>query len=202
MSEFRIGYVSSIDYENGLCEVHYPDRDDTVTEKVPFISNREYRMPEVEDIVAVLHPGDSPEDAVVLGTIWNEKIKPAEGKKGVYRKEYSNKDGQAYRKFDADAKELTDAVKGKKILEAESLEVKVGGATVTVSKSGAVTINSPAGITIKATGTMELSASTITASAGTVNINGGGGDVVVSGKSLVNHTHTSAAPGSPTSPPN
>ncbi len=51
MSEFRIGYVSSIDYENGLCEVHYPDRDDTVTEKVPFISNREYRMPEVEDLV-------------------------------------------------------------------------------------------------------------------------------------------------------
>lgn len=202
MSEFRIGYVSSIDYENGLCEVHYPDRDDTVTEKVPFISNREYRMPEVEDIVAVLHPGDSPEDAVVLGTIWNEKIKPAEGKKGIYRKEYSNKDGQAYRKFDADAKELTDKVRGKKILEAESLEIKVGGATVTVSKSGAVTINSPAGITIKATGTMELSASTITASAGTVNINGGGGDVVVSGKSLVNHTHTSAAPGSPTSPPN
>ena len=126
MSEFRIGYVSSIDYENGLCEVHYPDRDDTVTEKVPFISNREYRMPEVEDLVAVLHPGDSPEDAVVLGTIWNVKIKPAEGKKGIYRKEYSNKNGEAYRKFDADAKELTDKVKGKKILEAENLGNKSG----------------------------------------------------------------------------
>lgn len=200
MSEFRIGYVSSIDYENGLCEIHYPDRDDTVTEKVPFISNREYRMPEVEDLVAVLHPGDSPEDAVVLGTIWNEKIKPAEGKKGTYRKEYSNKNGQAYRKFDADAKELTDKVKGKKILEAESLEVKVGGATVTVDKSGAVTINSPAGITIKAAGTMELSASTITASAGTVNITGGGGDVVVSGKSLVNHTHKDSLSGGTTPP--
>lgn len=200
MSEFRIGYVSSIDYENGLCEVHYPDRDDTVTEKVPFISNREYRMPEVEDLVAVLHPGDSPEDAVVLGTIWNEKNKPTEGKKGTYRKEYSNKNGQAYRKFDADAKELTDKVKGKKILEAESLEIKVGGATVTVSKSGAVTINSPADITIKAAGTMELSASTITASAGTVNITGGGGDVVVSGKSLVNHTHKDSLSGDTTTP--
>lgn len=200
MSEFRIGYVSSIDYENGLCEVHYPDRDDTVTEKVPFISNREYRMPEVEDLVAVLHPGDSPEDAVVLGTIWNEKNKPTEGKKGTYRKEYSNRNGQAYRKFDADAKELTDKVKGKKILEAESLEIKVGGATVTVSKSGAVTINSPAGITIKAAGTMELSASTITASAGTVNITGGGGDVVVSGKSLVNHTHKDSLSGDTTTP--
>lgn len=200
MSEFRIGYVSSIDYENGLCEVHYPDRDDTVTEKVPFISNREYRMPEVEDLVAVLHPGDSPEDAVVLGTIWNEKNKPTEGKKGTYRKEYSNKNGQAYRKFDAGTKELTDKVKGKKILEAESLEIKVGGATVTVDKSGAVTINSPAGITIKAAGTMELSASTITASAGTVNITGGGGDVMVSGKSLVGHTHTGNL-GNQTSPP-
>ena len=200
MSEFRIGYVSSIDYENGLCEVHYPDRDDTVTEKVPFISNREYRMPEVEDIVAVLHPGDSPEDAVVLGTIWNEKIKPAEGKKGTYRKEYSNKDGQAYRKFDADANELTDKVKGKKILEAESLEIKVGSATVTVGKSGAVTISSPAGIAIEAAGTLELSASTITASAGVVNITGGGGDVVVSGKSLVNHTHNDSLDGGTTPP--
>lgn len=200
MSEFRIGYVSSIDYENGLCEVHYPDRDDTVTEKVPFISNREYSMPEVEDLVAVLHPGDSPEDAVVLGTIWNEKNKPAEGKKGTYRKEYSNKNGQAYRKFDADAKELTDHVDGKHILEAKSLEIKVGGATVTISESGAVTVNSPAGITIKAAGTMELSASTITASAGTVNITGGGGDVVVSGKSLVNHTHKDSLSGDTTPP--
>ena len=25
MSEVRVGYVSSIDYENGLCEIHYPD---------------------------------------------------------------------------------------------------------------------------------------------------------------------------------
>lgn len=89
-SEVRLGNVSSIDYENGLCEVTYPDRDDTVTEMVPMLSNREYRMPEVDDLVVVLHPGDSPEDAVILGTIWNEKIKPAEGKEKVFRKEYCN----------------------------------------------------------------------------------------------------------------
>ena len=63
-----------------------------------------------------------------------------------------------------------------------------------------MTVNSPAGITIKAAGTLELSASTITASAGTVNITGGGGDVVVSGKSLVGHTHTGNL-GNQTSPP-
>lgn len=199
-SEVRLGNVSSIDYENGLCEVTYPDRDDTVTEMVPMLSNREYRMPEVDDLVVVLHPGDSPEDAVILGTIWNEKIKPAEGKEKVFRKEYSNEDGKAYRKFDTNAKELLDFVDGKKILKAKSLEIKIGSATVTISESGSVKVGSPAGIEIKASGELKLSATTLTASAATVNITGGGGDVTVSGKSLVKHTHTGNL-GKPTTPP-
>lgn len=199
-SEVRLGNVSSIDYENGLCEVTYPDRDDTVTEMVPMLSNREYRMPEVDDLVVVLHPGDSPEDAVILGTIWNEKIKPVEGKEKVFRKEYSNEDGKAYRKFDANAKELLDFADGKKILEAKSLEIKIGSATVTISESGSVKVDSPAGIEIKASGELKLSATTLTASAATVNITGGGGDVTVSGKSLVKHTHTGNL-GKPTTPP-
>lgn len=199
-SEVRLGNVSSIDYENGLCEVTYPDRDDTVTEMVPVLSNREYRMPEVDDLVVVLHPGDSPEDAVILGTIWNEKIKPAEGKEKVFRKEYCNEDGKAYRKFDANAKELLDFVDGKKILKAKSLEVKVGGTTVTISESGSVKVDSPAGIEIKASGELKLSATTLTASAATVNITGGGGDVTVSGKSLVKHTHNGNL-GKPTTSP-
>lgn len=199
-SEVRLGNVSSIDYENGLCEVTYPDRDDTVTEMVPMLSNREYRMPEVDDLVVVLHPGDSPEDAVILGTIWNEKIKPAEGKEKVFRKEYSNEDGKAYRKFDADAKELLDFVDGKKILKAKSLEIKIGSTTVTISESGSVKVDSQAGIEIKASGELKLSATTLTASAATVNITGGGGDVTVAGKSLVNHTHTGNL-GKPTTPP-
>lgn len=199
-SEVRLGNVSSIDYENGLCEVTYPDRDDTVTEMVPMLSNREYRMPEVDDLVVVLHPGDSPEDAVILGTIWNEKIKPAEGKEKVFRKEYCNEDGKAYRKFEANAKELLDFVDGKKILKAKSLEIKIGSATVTISESGSVKVDSPAGIEVKASGELKLSATTLTASAATVNITGGGGDVTVSGKSLVKHTHTGNL-GKPTTPP-
>lgn len=199
-SEVRLGNISSIDYENGLCEVTYPDRDDTVTEMVPVLSNREYRMPEVDDLVVVLHPGDSPEDAVILGTIWNEKIKPVEGKEKVFRKEYCNEDGKAYRKFDANAKELLDFVDGKKILKAKSLEIKIGSATATISESGSVKVDSPAGIEIKASGELKLSATTLTASAATVNITGGGGDVTVSGKSLVNHTHNGNL-GKPTTPP-
>jgi phage baseplate assembly protein V len=199
-SEVRLGNVSSIDYENGLCEVTYPDRDDTVTEMVPCLSRREYMMPEVDDIVVVLHPGDSPEDAVVLGTIWNEKIKPAEGKEKIFRKEYCNEDGKAYRKFDANAKELLDFVDGKKILKAKSLEVKIGSATVTISEGGNVKITSPASITVQAASELKLAATTLTASAATVNITGAGGDVVVSGKSLVTHTHNGNL-GKPTTPP-
>lgn len=199
-SEVRLGNVSSIDYENGLCEVTYPDRDDTVTEMVPMLSNREYRMPEVDDLVVVLHPGDSPEDAVILGTIWNEKIKPAEGKEKVFRKEYCNEDGKAYRKFDANAKELLDFVDGKKILKAKSLEIKIGSATVTISEGGDVKITSPASITVQAASELKLTATTLTASAATVNITGAGGDVVVSGKSLVTHTHNGNL-GKPTTPP-
>lgn len=199
-SEVRLGNVSSIDYENGLCEVTYPDRDDTVTEMVPCLSRREYMMPEVGDIVVVLHPGDSPEDAVVLGTIWNEKIKPAEGKEKIFRKEYCNEDGKAYRKFDANAKELLDFVDGKKILKAKSLEVKIGSATVTISEGGNVKITSPASITVQAASELKLAATTLTASAATVNITGAGGDVVVSGKSLVTHTHNGNL-GKPTTPP-
>lgn len=199
-SEVRLGNVSSIDYENGLCEVTYPDRDDTVTEMVPCLSRREYMMPEVDDIVVVLHPGDSPEDAVVLGTIWNEKIKPAEGKEKIFRKEYCNEDGKAYRKFDANAKELLDFVDGKKILKAKSLEVKIGSATVTISEGGNVKITSPASITVQAASELKLTATTLTASAVTVNITGAGGDVVVSGKSLVTHTHNGNL-GKPTTPP-
>lgn len=199
-SEVRLGNVSSIDYENGLCEVTYPDRDDTVTEMAPMLSNREYRMPEVDDLVVVLHPGDSPEDAVILGTIWNEKIKPAEGKEKVFRKEYCNEDGKAYRKFDANAKELLDFVDGKKILKAKSLEIKIGSATVTISEGGDVKITSPASITVQAASELKLTATTLTASAATVNITGAGGDVVVSGKSLVTHTHNGNL-GKPTTPP-
>lgn len=199
-SEVRLGNVSSIDYENGLCEVTYPDRDDTVTEMVPMLSNREYRMPEVDDLVVVLHPGDSPEDAVILGTIWNEKIKPVEGKEKIFRKEYCNEDGKAYRKFDANAKELLDFVDGKKILKAKSLEVKIGSATVTISEGGDVKITSPASITVQAASELKLTATTLTASAATVNITGAGGDVVVSGKSLVTHTHNGNL-GKPTTPP-
>lgn len=81
-----------------------------------------------------------------------------------------------------------------------ALEVKIGSATVTISEGGNVKITSPASITVQAASELKLTATTLTASAATVNITGAGGDVVVSGKSLVTHTHNGNL-GKPTTPP-
>lgn len=59
---------------------------------------------------------------------------------------------------------------GKKILKAKSLEIQVGGATVTISEGGEIKVTSPAGIALAASGELKMTASTITATAGTVNI--------------------------------
>ena len=76
----------------------------------------------------------------------------------------------------------------------------IGSATVTISEGGDVKITSPASITVQAASELKLTATTLTASAATVNITGAGGDVVVSGKSLVMHTHNGNL-GKPTTPP-
>ena len=42
----RMGKVSSIDYENGMVSVTYPDLDDSTTDLFPFFSMAdEYKMP-------------------------------------------------------------------------------------------------------------------------------------------------------------
>ena len=57
MSEsiIRTGRVSSIDYESGTYEVTYADRGKTVTRRINAMSNGEYKMPRVGQIVSVSH---------------------------------------------------------------------------------------------------------------------------------------------------
>ena len=63
---------------------------------------------------------------------------------------------------------------------------------MSVTAASAVSLNAP---------TLKLEGTTVQISGATVNITGGAGDCTIMGKSLVNHTHTCAAPGSPTTPP-
>lgn len=83
-------------------------------------------------------------------------------------------------------------VNGKLTLKVGSCTVTIDGGTVTVEGSTKLGMTAP---------TIEMSGTTLNISGTTVNISGSTGDCSIMGKSLVNHTHTSAAPGTPTTPP-
>ena len=100
-STIRVGRVSSIDYESGTYEVTYADRGATVTQRMNAVSNGEYKMPRVGQMVSVFHTSNGTAAGTTMGTVWNRSNKPAEGYAGLYRKEYGDEQGQAYERYDA-----------------------------------------------------------------------------------------------------
>ena len=82
----RIGRISKINYEKGSAEVTYPDRDDMVTQEIPFISY-EYNMPDVDDLVLVTHISGAIEDGVIIGKFFNDDNLPIKRSENVYCKE-------------------------------------------------------------------------------------------------------------------
>lgn len=93
----RLGKVSSIDYENGMISVTYPDMDDSTTDKFPVFSmTDEYKMPEIGKEVLVLHLSNGQSAGVVMGRYWNEANKPPVNGKDIYRKELGFTFGEAY----------------------------------------------------------------------------------------------------------
>lgn len=97
----RTGRVSSINYAAGTYEVTYFDRGKSVTKQINAMANGEYKMPSVGQIVSVSHNSNGSAAATTTGSVWNKSNKPAEGFKGLYRKEYGEKKGQAYSRYDA-----------------------------------------------------------------------------------------------------
>lgn len=182
----RIGTVSKVNYEAGTIEVTYPDRDDSVTDEINVVSNGEYKMPVVGQLVAVLHNSNSTEMGTTVGTIWNDDNKPPQGKKGFYRKDYNDQYGKAYECYDGDTGKMQEHIDGDKAVTiGGDMTFKVGAATVKVCQSGTVEI---AGTSISIAGT------SISISGSTVNISGGGGDCMINGISLVQHKHPYTTP--------
>lgn len=214
-AEIRVGKVSSIDYPSGMIRVVYHDKDDDVTRPIPLFSS-EYAMPPVGALVAVVHLSNGAEAGVVLGRPWSAKLTPPEGFEGLYRKDFDLTPGQCYFRYDAagpkslfhnegdsaveiqgsqDTTVQGDAritVSGKLTLQVGGCTVQIDGSSVSVTAASAVNLSAP---------TLSLEGTTVQINGATVNITGGAGDCAIMGKSLVTHTHTSAAPGSPTTPP-
>lgn len=73
----RVGFVSSVSPQAGTVQVTYPDRDRMVTGDFPvLIFGGEYSLPEVNDLVLVLHLSNDVSSGVVLGKFWNDQDIP------------------------------------------------------------------------------------------------------------------------------
>lgn len=124
-SEIRIGRVSRIDYKNGLIAVTYGDRDESVTDMLPYLSfNGEYHMPKVEQYVLVVHVSTGEELGIVLGPYWHDGDPPAASGKDVYRKEFSNTHGKAYAQHS----------NGAFTLKADSIRFKTSAGSISVAE--------------------------------------------------------------------
>lgn len=96
----RTGRVSAIDYKAGTYEVTYFDRGKSVTRQINAISNGEYKMPSIGQVVSVSHNSNGTAAGTTTGTVWNKTNTPAEGYKGLFRKEYAERKGLAYERYD------------------------------------------------------------------------------------------------------
>lgn len=82
----RIGTVSSVDPETGMVSVIFEDRDDEVTELLPYATfNEEYKLPQPGAKVVVIHLSNGGEMGIILGTYWNESN--AAGNPGTFHKD-------------------------------------------------------------------------------------------------------------------
>lgn len=110
-SEIRKGRVSAINYETGMMRVTYRDKDDSVTQEFPMLTNNdEYRMPMVGQDVLVAHLSNGSSRGVILGTLWNKKYNPYETGEKLYRKELSREKDAAYMRYsDEDGKYIVKA---------------------------------------------------------------------------------------------
>ncbi len=99
MDTLRLGKISTINYKDGTARVLYTDRDNAVTAELPLLSF-EYRMPAVDDLVLVCHLPNGSAAGIILGPVWNDNNRPAEGKEGLYRKDLDKTAGKCFLRYD------------------------------------------------------------------------------------------------------
>lgn len=203
----RTGRVSAIDYKAGTYEVTYFDRGKSVTRQINAMSNGEYKMPKIGQIVSVSHNSNGTAAATTTGTVWNKTNKPAEGYRGLYRKEFGEVNGQAFERYDANTGVYTQYVNGRTgrncngqiydeakgnvgIVAGGNITLKAGKVVQIESESMKLTINGVA-VNIGEDGNVSITCGTeINMEAPVVNIKGASGEVEIGGIKLTSHKHT------------
>ena len=176
-NEIRVGKISSVDYESGMVRVVYEDQDDAVTRPIPLLSF-EYLMPEVDDMVLVLHLSNGTEMGVVMGRPWSEQRVPPENGKGFYRKDFHNEAGKAYLRFAEQENETMTLHVKNLIIEAENTTVKTEKDILlnAAEASGSFTAKG-------ASATIDAPSTSVTGSMTVAQ------DATASGISVAHHTH-------------
>lgn len=210
----KIGEVSVIYPDKGKARVVFDDDDSIVSAELKVLKrntfkNHDYGMPDIgEDVVCLFLPC-AIEDGFILGSFYAGDVKPEENTGDLRTVVFDDETRIGY---DRKAHKLfieIDRKKEKTVITADQKEifVQVGKDKTTVLMNDntididttkhidakAPTIKLDGNVTI--TGTL-LVQGAVTTKAGITD----SADVVSSGKSLVNHTHTGNL-GAPTSPP-
>ena len=230
-AEIRVGKVSSIDYPSGMIRVVYHDKDNDVTRPIPLFSSEYAMPPVGALVAVVHLSNGAEAGVVLGRPWSAKLTPPegfeglyrkdfdltpgqcyfrydAAGPESLFHNEGDSAveiqgsqdtrikgDRTAAIEGSADTAVQGDAwitVSGKLTLQVGGCTVQIDGSSVSVTAASAVSLNAP---------TLSLEGTTVQVSGATVNITGGAGDCAIMGKSLVTHTHTSTAPGSPTTPP-
>ena len=109
----RIGRVSSVNYDEGMISVTYPDLDDSTTDEFPVFSfTDEYKMPGIGQEVLVIHLSNGQSAGIVMGRIWNRENVPPRSGEGIFRKELGDLYGEAYIEYDGSNIKFKDNVAG------------------------------------------------------------------------------------------
>ena len=182
-NEIRVGKISSVDYTSGTVRVVYEDQDDAVTRPLPLLSF-EYLMPEVDDMVLVLHLSNGTEAGFVIGRPWSDQRVPPESGQGTYRKDFHNEVGKAFLRFsEKDNETMTLHVKNL-VIEAENVTAKAEK-DIVLDATGNVTIKAAGAFTVKgSSATIDAPATSVTGSMTVAQ------DATASGISVAHHTHT------------
>ena len=181
----RTGRVSAIDYKAGTYEVTYFDRGKSVTRQINAISNGEYKMPSIGQVVSVSHNSNGTAAGTTTGTVWNKTNTPAEGYKGLFRKEYAERKGLAYERYDENTGVYTQYVNrrtgrtcnGEIYDEAKgAISLVAGGQFQAKSSAASMSLNAKTGVGIVAGTTVSIEAGTFVSieAAGALSVTAGG----------------------------
>lgn len=127
----RVGKISAIYPEEGTARVVYEDKDNAVSPPLPFLFYEIYPY-RIDDLVWVAKLSSNTAQGVILGIAFADDTPPAEGKEGIYRKDFSRSVGDAYFRYDPDG--------GMTLHCSGDLQIECSG-SITATVGGDATVN-------------------------------------------------------------